>query len=322
MSGSSELANKSFAAIFPGQGSQFVGMAGDLLDQSRLARDIMAQADSILGYELTRIMRESPAEVLGRTIYTQPAIFVHSFILWKIFHTSTGMLPKSGAGHSLGEYSALCAAGVISFEDALNCIKVRSRAMDDAQPPGLCGMMAVVGLSAERVREIIESLGSENTIRIANFNSPDQTVVSGVVSALNEAMPTLGAEKRCRCVMLPVSSAFHTQYMSSAKEELSRFLNGVEINPPLFPVISNVTACAFPHDASEVRRLLSEQVISPVLWHDSVLRMLSYSPDQFLEIGPGKVLTGLMKRIDRNTDCRTISTLMDIENFLGADHEI
>ncbi len=318
MSDRSVSSNSRLAVIFPGQGSQFRGMANDLLEQSESARDIMAQADSILGFELSKIMADPAGDGLGRTIFTQPAIFVHSLMLWNILRSATAILPRVAAGHSLGEYSALCAAGALSFEDALSCIRVRSAAMDNAQPPGLCGMMAVVGLSVKRVGEILEDLSGDDPVKIANFNSPDQAVLSGTLAALKTVATSFSQEKRCRCVMLPVSSAFHTDYMSPAKDELLQFLNNVEFKAPVFPVISNVTASIFPEDPFEVRRLLAEQVVSPVLWNDTISSMQTLAPERFLEIGPGKVLTGLMKRIDRAADCRTISELADIQAFIGA----
>ena len=318
MSDHSVSSNRMLAVIFPGQGSQFGGMASDLLEHSESARDMMARADSILGYELSNIMADAAGVELGRTIFTQPAVFVHSMMLWDIFRSSTGMTPLVAAGHSLGEYSALCAAGVISFEDALRCIKVRSQAMDNAHPPGLCGMMAIIGLSSQRVGEVLEGNPQTQSLKIANFNAPDQVVLSGAIEALKAASVSFNLEKRCRCVMLSVSSAFHTDLMSSAKNELFQFLNDVEFHSPVFPVISNVTASVFPEEPSEVKKLLAEQVVSPVLWTDTISSMRDLGPECFMEIGPGKVLTGLMKRIDRTLDSRTISTLSDIENYVGA----
>lgn len=306
------------AVIFPGQGSQFGGMAKDLLEQSESARNMMAQADSILGFELSKIMADATGDELGRTIFTQPAVFVHSMMLWDLFRSSSNMTPQVAAGHSLGEYSALCSAGVISFEDALRCIKVRSQAMDNAQPAGLCGMMAVVGVTSQRVGEVLDGLHENQSVKIANFNAPDQVVLSGTIEALKAVATSMSHEKRCRCVMLPVSSAFHTDLMSSAKNELFQFLNDVEFHSPVFPVISNVTASVFPKEPSEVKKLLAEQVVSPVLWTDTISGMQDLGVERFLEIGPGKVLTGLMKRIDRTLDCRTISGLPDIETFVGA----
>lgn len=310
--------NRRLAVIFPGQGSQFAGMANDLLEQSWSARDLMAQADAVLGFELSKIMADPTGDELVRTVFTQPAIFVHSLMLWNILSAATAILPRVAAGHSLGEYSALCAAGALTFQDALRCIRVRSVAMDSAQPPGQCGMMAVVGLSVKRVGEILEGMPEDDSVKIANFNSPDQTVLSGTLSALKKATALFSGEKRCRCVMLPVSSAFHTDYMSSAKDELLRFLNDIEFKEPLFPVISNVTASVFPNDSCEVRRLLAEQIVSPVLWNDTISSMQTMAPECFIEIGPGKVLSGLMKRIDRGAECRTISGLADVEAFVGA----
>ncbi|MGD9818591.1 MAG: ACP S-malonyltransferase [Desulfomonilaceae bacterium] len=312
MSGPSDFLGKSFAVIFPGQGSQFPGMAGDLLENSELARQMMHEADSILGYKLSDIMAGAAGEQLNRTVYTQPAIFVHSMMLWRLFHTMTGCTPLVGAGHSLGEYSALCASGIISFEDALRCINVRSVEMERAQPAGSCGMVAVIGLNEERVAEIIDSLRDSTIVRIANFNSPDQTVISGNVQDLKEAIELLSREKRCRCVILPVSSAFHTDLMASARDGLFRHLASVEIKQAKFPIIANISAKRFPADASEIREHLANQIVQPVLWHQSVLTMLAEKPHSFVEIGPGKVLSGLMRRIDRTVNCANISSWSEI----------
>lgn len=316
MADSSGLDDKSIAVMFPGQGSQFPGMASDLLEHSQFARDMIEQANSILGFSLDRIMAGEMGDDLNRTMYTQPAIFVHSMMLWKILVERTGIRPKVAAGHSLGEYSALCAAGALTFEQGLRCIDLRAREMDSAQPPGTCGMAAVVGLSRDRVCEMLDSLPCGDEISVANINCGDQIVVSGNLAALHKAIDAFSLEKRVRCIILPVSSAFHTEFMASARDKLSRFLMDVEIKPTRFDVIANTSARRFPADAIEMKKLLSEQVTSPVLWHDSVLEMLGEKPDLFVEVGPGKVLSGLLKRIDRNVKCSNVSSISDIDTFL------
>ncbi len=319
MTDSSGLVDKSIAVMFPGQGSQFPGMAGDLLVHSQLARDMIEQANSILGFSLDKIMAGDMGDDLNRTIYTQPAIFVHSMMLWHILVEKTGIRPKVAAGHSLGEYSALCAAGALTFEQALRCINLRAREMDGAQPPGACGMAAVVGLSKDRVCEILDSMSCRELISVANINSGDQTVISGNLAALVKAVDAFSQEKRVRCVMLPVSSAFHTEFMASARDKLREFLMDLEIKPTRFNVIANTSARSFPTDTIEMKNLLSQQVTNPVLWHDSVLEMLSEKPDFFIEVGPGKVLSGLLKRIDRNIMCYNVSSISDIDTFLDTN---
>ena len=318
MTGSSRLVNKKIAVMFPGQGSQFVGMADDLLACSAMARERMAHADSVLGYPLSKIMSGASEGELGRTVYTQPAIFVHSMMLWDILNAASELTPIVGAGHSLGEYSALCAAGVIGFDDALRCINVRAQAMDSAQPQGAFGMMAVVGLARERVAEILDSINTTSPLSIANINSPDQIVLSGSLEALDIAVAAFSGEKRTRCVMLPVSSAFHTEHMATAKDTLFRFIQEIDLKPQRFPVISNATALEFPQETLAMKKLLSDQVTHTVLWHESVLTMQKAQPDCFVEIGPGKVLTGLMKRINRNVECYNISCMSDIQFSSGV----
>lgn len=319
MTGSSGFANRSLAVMFPGQGSQYVGMANDLLERSELARDLMAQADSILGYPLSKIMTTGSAEELNRTVHTQPAIFAHSMILWKMLNLKADITPVVAAGHSLGEYSALCASGVLNYEDALQCIKVRAESMDSAQPHGTCGMVAVIGVSKERVHDILQTRFASAPISIANYNSADQIVLSGKLDFLKDAADVLGNEKRCRCVFLPVSSAFHTDFMVGAADKLLEFLHGIEFKSPAFPVISNATAKPYTSDSTHMRKLLSDQITKPVLWHESALEMLGRNPDVFIEAGPGKVLSGLLKRIDRSAGCLNISSIGDIETFVGTN---
>jgi [acyl-carrier-protein] S-malonyltransferase len=295
------------ALMFPGQGSQFPGMAIDLVREVPVARAILEKADDILGYSLSRIMAGESGDALNRTVHTQPAIFTHSMALFQALVERCPISPVMAAGHSLGEYSALCAAGVLSFEDALDIIRVRAQGMDDAQPPNTCSMAAIVGLSKDDVVRYVNEAREDQVLEAANFNAPDQVVISGHAEAVDRVLAAVKNEKRTRAVSLPVSSAFHTPLMESAKEALKSRLESVSPRKARFPVVANVTGQAYPDSEEEVKRLLTEQVVRPVLWEDSVRRMRSCGAEVFLEIGPGKALAGLLRRIDRTALAVSIS---------------
>ncbi|HMK37273.1 MAG TPA: ACP S-malonyltransferase [Desulfomonilaceae bacterium] len=306
------------ALMFPGQGSQFPGMAMDLIAEVPAARALLERADDLLGYRLSRIMAGERGDELNRTVHTQPAIFVHSMALFEALMERSFLAPVMAAGHSLGEYSALCAAGVLSFEDALDIIRIRARGMDEAQLPGTCGMAAIIGLSREAVLNFLDECRETQVLEAANFNCPDQVVISGHLEAVNRVIEASKREKRTRAVLLPVSSAFHTPLMDSAREALHMRLEHVSPGRPRFPVVANVTAAAYPPQQSEMRRLLTEQVVRPVLWEDCVRTMRDGGADVFVEIGPGKVLSGLLKRIDRAASAIPISDPASIGAFQGV----
>jgi [acyl-carrier-protein] S-malonyltransferase len=297
----------SVAVVFPGQGSQFPGMASDLVRDVPEVRRLLEHANDILGYSLTRYMAGEHGEELNRTIHTQPAIFVHSMALWETLRGCCNVSPLVSAGHSLGEYSALCAAGVLTFEDALEIVQVRAKAMDESQSPGTCGMAALIGLTREEALETVEACRGSDVLEAANFNAPDQVVVSGHMSALGRVVESVKARPRKRAVMLPVSSAFHTSLMEPARETLRHFLEPVRTSHAAFPVMANVSASPHPQASREVKALLTDQVVRPVLWEESVRAMIRLRVETFIEVGPGKVLTGLLRRIDRNARAINIS---------------
>jgi [acyl-carrier-protein] S-malonyltransferase len=306
---------RQIALMFPGQGSQFPGMAADLAAESPRARALLSRADEILGYPLSQIMAGDRAHELNRTVHTQPAVFVHSMALLEVLREGFDLEPTVAAGHSLGEYSALCAAGVLSFEAALDIIRVRALGMDQAQPFGTCCMAALVGLPKEDVLRLVELHRGEQVLEAANFNAPDQVVISGHLDAVTRAMEAAKKEKRTRAVMLPVSSAFHTSLMQPAKEALQARLNRVSAGSPGFPVIANVNAREYPASDDGIKQLLTEQVVRPVLWEDCVRVMRETGAETFVEIGPGKVLAGLLRRIDRNATAINVSDLAGVNSF-------
>jgi len=306
------------ALMFPGQGSQFPGMAVDLAEESPKARAILERADRILGYPLSEIMAGQRGDELNRTVHTQPAIFVHSMALLEVLRDYFPLSPVVAAGHSLGEYTALCAAGVLNFDEALEIIHVRAKGMDEAQPAGTCGMAALVGLSRDQATAVVEEHRGDDVLDAANFNSPDQVVISGHIQAVNRAMEAAKQEKRTRVLLLPVSSAFHTSLMEPARQALGSKLKDVSPRESGFPVVANVNAQIYPASHQEIKQLLMDQIVRPVLWEDCVGLMRAKGVQTFVEIGPGKVLTGLLKRIDRNVETVNISDMQSLRSFVGA----
>jgi len=300
---------ESVALMFPGQGSQYPGMAVDLARESSKARQIIEQADHVLGYSLSRIMAGEEGEELNRTIHTQPAVFVHSMALYELLRERFSLNVVVAAGHSLGEYSALCAAGVLDFEDALDVIRVRAHGMDSAQPPGTCGMAAIVGLDRDRVVGLIAAHRGDEELEAANFNAPDQVVISGSLNAVQRALQAVAKERRTRAVTLPVSSAFHTPLMEPARVSLAQRLATASFSQARFPVVANVDARVYPVAQDRMRQLLVDQVVSPVLWEDCVETMTSMGATHFIEVGPGKVLSGILRRIDRSLSCTSVCDL-------------
>ena len=296
------------AYIFPGQGSQYVGMGKDLFSESTVAKDIFLKADEILGFSLSKICFEGPEEELKKTKNTQPAIFLHSLAVWEILN------PKDAAmlaGHSLGEYSALVAAGALTFEDALKLVRLRGELMQKAGEENPGAMAAVVGLDAKVVGEVCSTACKEGVVQAANFNSPGQVVISGSVSGVRKGME-IAKERGAKLVKeLVVSGAFHSPLMQSAKDGLKTALDHVDIRDAKIPVFANVTAKAV-QKANEIRALLFEQVTSPVRWHETVVNMAADGATSFIEIGPGKVLQGLVKRIAPNVTVSGVETAASV----------
>lgn len=315
MTSASSLAQHGAVALmFPGQGSQFPGMARQLVQESPRARKLFRRADEVLGYGLTAIIDAADESELNRTIHTQPAVFVQSVALLECLRERCTFDVMISAGHSLGEYSALVAAGVLDFEEALDVIRVRAQGMEEAQPPGTCCMAALVGVSRAEALELVEHVRGDDVLEAANFNAPDQIVLSGRLAAVERAVEAAKQFKRARAVKLPVSSAFHTPLMESARQSLAERLKTVEFREPLFPVVANATGGIYSFPA-EAKQLMVDQVVSPVLWEECVRTMRDAGATVFVEVGPGKVLTGLLRRIDRTAEAVNVSDLAGVESF-------
>lgn len=298
------------AFIFPGQASQFVGMAKDLYETFELARSYFDRANEILGFDLKKVCFEGPEEELKKTYITQPAIFVHSVVVNELLKEK-GQTPQGVAGHSLGEYSALVAGGSLSFEDGLKLVQKRGQLMYESGKKNPGTMAALIGLSEEQVYALCDELKSEGVIQPANFNSPGQIAISGDVAVIHKAIEKakeMGAKK---AVELVVSGAFHSPLMDDARAGLQEALEKTEIKAAQVPVYTNVTAQPVTA-ADEIRSLLYRQLTSPVLWQKSMENMIADGFERFYEIGPGKVLTGLLKRINRQVPCQPVGTVEQI----------
>lgn len=285
------------AYIFPGQGAQFTGMGLDLYNNSQMAHELFEKANEILGFRITDIMFEGTAEQLKQTNVTQPAIFLHSVILAKVLGNS--FQPEMVAGHSLGEISALVAAGVLSFDDGLQLVSKRAEAMQKACEIMPSTMAAVLGLEDQIVEEVCDAV--DGVVVAANYNYPGQLVISGEVSAIETACELLKEKGARRALVLPVGGAFHSPMMEPAREELAAAIKATKFNEPTCRVYQNVPAKAIT-TALEIKENLIKQLTAPVKWTQSIQSMIADGGTQFIEVGPGKVLQGLMRKIDRSVE--------------------
>ena len=302
-----------FSVIFPGQGSQLVGMGKELYDKYSLVQDLFKEADETLGFSLSKLILTGPKEELNLTENTQPAIFLVSYSIFKLIKEEFDMdLSKANffAGHSLGEYSALASAGSLSFTDTLKILKIRGKAMQDSVPEGKGGMVAVLGSEIEKIESIIQDNKSKYECFIANDNSEGQIVLSGNIVDLEKIMIDLKTAN-IKNIRLPVSAPFHCKLMNKATLVMKEEIFKLNFEEPQNVLVSNVTGKEISN-SNELKNLLITQIESRVRWRESVLLMINKGVNQFIEIGPGKVLSGLIKRIDRNVKVSAINTEEDI----------
>lgn len=305
------------AFIFPGQGSQYVGMGEDLYQNYSLAKEIYDRAESLLDFSVKEISFNGPEELLRQTQYTQPAIFVHSMAIQSILNKN-GWQPQATAGHSLGEYSALVAAGALRFEEGLKLVVLRGELMQHSGEKNPGTMAAVIGLSREVVARICEEASSAGLVKMANFNSPGQIVISGSIPGVRRAMELAREQKARMVTQLPVSGAFHSPLMKEALSGLEDALNSAPIRDADLPVYTNVTAKPVRR-AAEIREMLKQQLLSPVRWESIIKNMVADGIEHLFEVGPSKVLCGLNRRIQRETGCTPVGRVPDIEAIIAEE---
>ena len=305
-----------FSVVFPGQGSQVVGMGKELYDKHKIVQDLFNEADETLGFSLSKLIIDGPKDDLDLTINTQPAIFLTSYSIFKVIkdeHNIDLSNAHAFAGHSLGEYSALACAGYLNFNETLKILKLRGESMQNAVPKGIGGMLAVLGTTTETIEKILDENKDNFQAQIANDNSDGQIVISGKLEDLKKMMENL-KENKIKNIQLPVSAPFHCSLMEKATENMRGPLNNLSIEPVGINIVSNVTALAV-NEPSKIKELLIKQIENRVRWRESILKMIDEGVDNFIEIGPGKVLAGLIKRINKQVKTISINSEDDIKSI-------
>ena len=308
------------ALVFPGQGAQKVGMGKDFFDNYDVAKKMFKEADEALGYSIMKMCFEGPEEDLKLTANTQPAILTISCIANEILKEN-GVQPEITGGHSLGEYSALVAAGVLKFQDAVALVHKRGAYMQEAVPVGEGGMAAIIGVDREKIVEICQSVSAESPVQAVNFNCPGQIVIAGATRGVELAVEELKAAGAKKAVILPVSAPFHSTLMKPAAEKLAVELDKVTLSDARIPVVANVNAQVLTK-AEDIKASLVAQAASPVLWEDCVAKMKEFGADVLLEAGPGKTLCGFNRRIDKSIKSLNVEDVESLEKSLDYFKEV
>lgn len=308
------------AFVFPGQGAQKVGMGKDFYDNYDVAKKMFKEADEALGYSIMKMCFEGPEEDLKLTANTQPAILTISCIANEILKEN-GIQPEITGGHSLGEYSALVAAGVLNFQDAVALVHKRGSYMQEAVPVGEGGMAAIIGVDRDKIVEVCQQVSAESPVQAVNFNCPGQIVIAGATKGVEMAVEELKTAGAKKAVILPVSAPFHSTLMKPAAEKLAVELDKVTISDAKIPVVANVSAEILTK-AEDIKASLVAQAASPVLWEDCVARMKEFGADLLLEAGPGKTLCGFNRRIDKTIKSLNVEDVASLEKSLDYFKEV
>lgn len=305
-----------FAIAFPGQGSQSVGMLAELAEAYPIIKETFAEASAVLGYDLFELVMQGPTEELNKTWKTQPALLTSSVALWRLWQAQGGATPAVMAGHSLGEYSALVCAGALNFADAVKLVELRGQAMQRAVPEGVGAMAAIIGLDNDSIAANCEKAAQGKVVSPVNFNSPGQVVIAGHKEAVERANVLMKESGAKRALPLPVSVPSHCALMTPAAEELAIALDKLEVKAPAIPVINNADVATVT-DPAAIKDALVRQLYSPVRWTETVERMASEEITFEIEMGPGKVLSGLVKRIDKRVDGSAINDVAGLQDALS-----
>ena len=307
-----------WAVVFPGQGSQSVGMINGFVDAFPVVRTLFSDASDVLGYDLLSLVTDDPVSQLDQTIYTQPALLVSAYAIWQCWQSLADVAPAFFAGHSLGEYTALLCSGVLSFPDALHLVSVRAKAMQQAVPEGVGAMAAIVGLADDEVEALCLEAAQDDVLSPANFNSIGQVVVAGHYQAVLRVVELATNAKAKLARLLPVSVPSHCLLMQPASEELASVMSSMTWYQPSVPVIQNYDVMTHS-DAQAIQHSLLQQLISPVQWVSTIKAMQQQGVERIIECGPGKVLTGLIKRIDRTLACSSTHSVEDLRHAVSVE---
>ncbi|RLB67956.1 MAG: [acyl-carrier-protein] S-malonyltransferase [Deltaproteobacteria bacterium] len=304
------------AFIFPGQGSQYAGMGKDLVDNFPVARQLFEEANDALGFDLASLCYNGPEDDLKLTANTQPAILTASVAALRVLETETGLSPAFAAGHSLGEYSALVCADALSFADAVVTVRQRGTFMQEAVPVGTGSMAAILGLDLERLDAVCSDAAQGEVVSPANYNSDGQVVIAGHTEAVARAVELSKERGAKRAMLLPVSAPFHCSLMAAAGERLANVLADIPVNEMALPIVTNVEATP-NQEASRVRDLLVRQVCAPVRWRETIACMVGLGVERYVEVGPGKVLAGLVKRMAKGSTIQNVQNVADVKALVG-----